>query len=57
MPPLTPPLVRGDVEDRGGVYEIDVSIENQRFTTLTWKTKKDSLPQFPQTYDYRNVVS
>jgi len=57
MTPLTPPLVRGDVEDRGGVYEIDVSIENQRFTTLTWKTKKDSLPQFPQTYDYRNVVS
>ena len=33
---------------QGGVCEIDVSIENQRFTTLTWKTKKESFPQFPQ---------
>jgi hypothetical protein len=34
------PLGKGGCRRQGGVYKIDVSIENQRFTTLTWKTIK-----------------
>jgi len=38
--PPQSPLGKGGCQRQGGVYKIDVSIENQRFTTLTWKTKK-----------------
>jgi hypothetical protein len=52
-------LVRGDArlaEGRGGDCKINVSIENQRFTTLTLKTKKDSFPQFSQHYYDENYI-
>jgi hypothetical protein len=61
-------LVRGDARLAGpsgqhrtgrrqrGDCKINVSIENQRFTTLTLKTKKDSFPKFSQHYYDENYI-